>query len=337
MPEFPSHCFNSLLVNHLKSDYYNIENILTNDWLNNFTILQLNIRSLPAHFNELLCTLRELPKQPDIIFLCETWLSDVSNSLYEIDGYSSFHEYRTTKNGGGVSLYINSLLNPKYNPDISVIDNNFEFLGTSLIINNKLFNILSCYRPPAGNVNSFIEKLYSILENLKGNVIIAGDQNICLLHAYNSNDSCKFLNLMVSNGFSLCNNRPTRINYQNIHNSSLIDHIWTNVNISLCKSYNLSNVIISDHMPIVFHIPYSSYNPMKDKATEKIVFRQFFDENISQFKNSLRRIQWDTLFIDQSIDDSFNIFSIHFYDIFNKCFPIKHKSITKKSKFCALV
>lgn len=68
-------------------------------------ILQWNARSLIANGQEFKKYISELPQQPDIICVQETWLKP--NLDFIIRGYSSIRKDRINGNGGGYAIFIN--------------------------------------------------------------------------------------------------------------------------------------------------------------------------------------------------------------------------------------
>ena len=90
-------------------------------------VLQLNIRGLLGKTEELkrlLCDSFK-DKMPDVILLCETWMSTNSPDV-KLPGYNKFECRRTNKRGGGVCIFVNDMLTSKPRPDLHMIDTNFE-------------------------------------------------------------------------------------------------------------------------------------------------------------------------------------------------------------------
>lgn len=67
------------------------------------SIIHLNIRSVPGHYEELEA-LSDSLNNPQVIGLSETWLSTHNEELYSLPGYSIFFKSRLHKGGGGVAL-----------------------------------------------------------------------------------------------------------------------------------------------------------------------------------------------------------------------------------------
>jgi len=75
---------NYLNLNNVNCTYVNsLNDILLNK--NDFSIFQLNISCINAHFNELVALLSSVKKYLSIIILSETWL--IYDFEYKLNGY----------------------------------------------------------------------------------------------------------------------------------------------------------------------------------------------------------------------------------------------------------
>ena len=117
-----------------------------------FTVLSLNIQSLPAKFNEFSELISEFPSFdlcPEIICLQETW-NIIDNSMFPLINYHPLlTNLRRSARGGGVSIYIKENLSFKILSKFSIfVERIFEsiFIEVSLA-NNKKIIIGSIYRP----------------------------------------------------------------------------------------------------------------------------------------------------------------------------------------------
>ena len=95
--------------------------------LNNYNliVMQLNVRSLLAHQQELCLLLRMTERknsQIDIFLLCETFLSKQTLSMVKIPGYTHVGNYRKNKKGGGVSILIRDGISHKRRLDLDVFE-----------------------------------------------------------------------------------------------------------------------------------------------------------------------------------------------------------------------
>jgi hypothetical protein len=111
--------------------YYNIDQI-NNDisvkQSNQFSILGLNIRSLPKNHRELNSMLHIIDTKFHAIILTETWLKEHNIELYNIDDYSHEHQIRQDKDGGGVSIFIKENINFKVRADLNFNSNDYQLL-----------------------------------------------------------------------------------------------------------------------------------------------------------------------------------------------------------------
>ena len=238
--------FSSQNIRYHKSEICSIETL--NSKKNNF-LLNWNMRSLQSCFDELLVFLSNLKSLPVVIICTESWITPDTVNDFEISNYKSHHVVRHDKKGGGVTVYVLNGYDSFKNQSLSFTNVYMEQIAVNVKINQTNYLILGLYRIPDSNCNLFIDHVDELLANRNTkNFILAGDMNIDILKK--SNNSINYLNVMFANGFNLCNNLVTRINQENIKNSSLIDHIWANTLFNKVESitfdYNLS-----DHIPVM--------------------------------------------------------------------------------------
>ena len=93
-----------------KCDYIQLDNC---DNLNkgnyNLILLQLNIRGLLSHQDELKLLLHKLHNKNssiDLVLLCETFLNKKTEQLINIPGYTIITNNRTQTKGGGTAILI---------------------------------------------------------------------------------------------------------------------------------------------------------------------------------------------------------------------------------------
>ena len=94
-------------------DYYTVESLSQRAKKLNgteFSLLHLNVRSLPAHIDELDLYLKSTLHDFKVIGLSETRLKQINQQLYNMNGYNSVHKTRLDQEGGGVSLLLDSSL-----------------------------------------------------------------------------------------------------------------------------------------------------------------------------------------------------------------------------------
>jgi len=78
---------------------------------NNFTIIQINVRSIKQNFMALTNFINTFNVHPTIISMAETWLKKDEDRFYNIPGYNFVSHPRLDKVGGGVGFYISNKFN----------------------------------------------------------------------------------------------------------------------------------------------------------------------------------------------------------------------------------
>ena len=108
-----------LILNNIsKAEYYD-ETIFNQSFrkTSNFSLIHLNIRSVPLHFTEFMSYLDTLDIDFKIIAFSETAINS-SHINYNIPNYNVEINFRNKKKGGGVSLYIQNQLQYKLRNDL---------------------------------------------------------------------------------------------------------------------------------------------------------------------------------------------------------------------------
>ena len=118
-----------------ESNYIDMENqiLVGNKDLN---VIQLNIRGINSKITELIHlidhSLKDSP--PDIIALCETWLTKDSPTP-NIPGYEFVHKCRLHKHGGGVALLISNHIKYRTLPDLKYENDTIESCFAEIKLN----------------------------------------------------------------------------------------------------------------------------------------------------------------------------------------------------------
>ena len=133
---------------------------------------------------------------PDVLLLCETWLTPFSPVL-KIPGYETFQRNRIGKKGGGVAI----LLAEKYRCktlDIKFVSLEFESVFIKLeLCNGKCVCLGSIYRPPNTDPKKFNEEYCVVISQLKNecqNVVIGLDHNMDFLKSNKHESTQDFIN-----------------------------------------------------------------------------------------------------------------------------------------------
>ena len=246
------------LINNLKYDKDNCKYYCGSDVLgacdvsssDKFSMLSLNINSLPLHFDSFSYMIEEeLQSSFDIIALCETKLDDNITELYNIENYTMFVN-NNSRRSGGLAIYIRSLhSNLKQRTDLSYKFDYLESLFVEVPQGSKNVIIGVVYRRPGTPTESFLNKMSDILNVISNEnkiCYLMGDFNLDLLKHNSSQPVFDFATMMTSQNFFPSINIPTRVTDKS---ATIIDHVWSN-NIGDISN---SGVIFShfpDHFPV---------------------------------------------------------------------------------------
>ena len=104
---------------------------------NDLCIVQLNIHGISSKQTNLKHLIDHCieDRSPDIMIMCETWLSPFSPNIH-IPGYEFCHKDRTSKRGGGVALLISDQLRFKICSNIHYPDPTFEQITAAISLKN---------------------------------------------------------------------------------------------------------------------------------------------------------------------------------------------------------
>ena len=105
---------------------------------------------------------------------------------------------------------------------------------------------------------------------------------------------------MISKNFLPIINRPTRVT---LHSCTLINNIFFNrvVEVGSCGVITRN---ISDHYPVFAREKF----PTLPGDSISINYRDFSDEILSNFKNSLTDIYWNPVLINDDADEAYDLF-----------------------------
>ena len=164
-----------------------------------FRLFVSNVRSLQAHFEELLLMLDSLnSEQLDVIALTETWVNAEQFACYRIDDYTQYLQSRHGKRSGGVAVYIRAGLKYEVEEVVATTFNALKIKFMPSVGGSLEFSVIVVYRFCTASKLIFVNELENCVESCSGPVLMAGDFNIDLL---SFDGSARLLNLLTSNGF----------------------------------------------------------------------------------------------------------------------------------------
>lgn len=223
---------------------------------------------------------------------------------------------------GGVGIWTKENLNSyKINVNVSSIEQHFEYCGIHFKRNNQNVILINCYRSPSGDVAIFFEKITEVLNSLfKPNIqfIVCGDFNF---DVYSNDYFSELCTIMSCFNLKPVVGWPTRVTDTTC---TIIDNIFVNIdNDDVCCV--LDN-FISDHRTVLLERDFC------DSISHNKTFtrRNFNDNNILQFEQSLDKQDWNDLYLLTNADDAFDYFYNIFLYYFNISFPERRQYITGK-------
>ena len=175
--------FNCTLID--SCDYLSVEDCISLN-SDDIAVLQLNIRGLQGKMDKLKWLLNESfkGKQPDILFLCETWMSANSPDIC-LPNYNKFESRRQHKKGGGVCIFVNNKLTFRPRPDLHKNNTNFEHCVVEIKLKKHTLLVGSVYRAPNCNQHDFLTTYKEFVCGLKevpnSKLILGMDHNLDLL------------------------------------------------------------------------------------------------------------------------------------------------------------
>ena len=302
---------------HEDSFNHSIEKIF--HFADTFSMMHLNVRSIPCNLSKLSLYMSNFHINFDIIGLSETWLNDSNKDVYWLDGYNHVSLVRPDRIHGGVSLFISALIFYRILNEISIVNKDIECLFVESESNGVKLYIGIIYRTPDADVRNFCDYLINILEKLKPQnqpCYLMGYYNIDLMKHTSHNPTSEFLDLMFSNSFIPLINKPTRVTSKT---ATIIDNIFTNEYKNENKYMTgILTTDISDHYPI-FHIIQCQHKPHKDQYQ---LIRLINDSNLDKYINAIQNYEWALVTQQRSCQTAFTYFSDVLTKMFNESFPV---------------
>lgn len=93
-------------LSNISSEYFDEDSFIKELDRYNYSLLHLNIRSVPKNVNSFITYMKNLKINFDVIGLTATWINEANTNLYNIEDHVQRDLYRKERRGGGVSSYI---------------------------------------------------------------------------------------------------------------------------------------------------------------------------------------------------------------------------------------
>ena len=309
-------------------DYFTVHNDMWTASSNDLTLVQLNVRGITNKQRELLDFINTVAgkEKIDIVLLQETWLTENSIPLVQMPGYKQFHQARTGKRGGRVSVLISNELTCRKLNDLCHCESFLESCTVEIKLPKHNLIVSSVYRPPNTNEHKFndlIEKLVKTVNRKSSHSLIGLDHNLDLLKSNQHKPTQTFIEVVLENSHIPCITRPTRITKSS---ATLIDNIlvgrdiYNNINCGIALSD------LSDHFPCIL----TWRNIIKQKKN-CITF-----QTKKMQKDSMHKIRsdldcnWELLNATNNVNQCYDIFNEQLNSVINKYVEEKTVKISYK-------
>ena len=272
---------------------------------------------------------------PEIVAITESWLNgSTTNDMIAVDSYNIVRMDRTAKSGkhggGGVMMYYKNSLKCHHLPELDFCDTYMECTWIKLSLTNvRPIYYGLVYRPPQGNVLSFLDKLESICLDLRseGNceLNILGDMNLDTNKRRDARVK-QYLDSIRRMGLSQIINNPT-YEHHNGQFSAILDHFVTS-DVALYQQHGVLNVSATDHLPI-----FASRKKEKEEHDKDKFYGRAYSRLIPEkFAEDVLTKNWDDVLNAQDPDIAWDLFKTRFVSILNKHAPYKYFFSRKDKK-----
>ena len=270
----------------------------------------------------------------DILLICETFLSERTQKLINIPGYTLLSNNQKKSKGGGTAILIKNHISYTRRSALEEFQEG-HLESTCIEIrskNKKRIVVGSLYQPPNISADRLHHHLSETIPKVKSEdrdkqLILGMDHNLDLLKSNSHSPTQKFLDMLINNGLLLAITHPTRITQQS---ATLIDNIF----ISEVLQCNFDSAILihdmSDHLP---KIALMKQTKITDKNPIEFQSRLLNPEHIKNISQKLQDIDWIGHLNSESCDTNFNTFCNLLHRTMNMEAPLKCVRISAKRKF----
>ena len=294
-------------------------------------VLQINACSFYKNYDEILLLLDDLTDRNftvHALLICETFLNADNKALCEISGFTSKHRFRTTKKGGGVSIYVRDEIKITNEVESPFTD---EVETIALEIEYKKIKYILCelYRVPNSNISKFQDSVNCLLRTLRRqkNIILGCDQNLDLLKLGTHVPTNDFYTKMLDNELLSMISKPTRITYST---STLIDNIYLKLKARNEVNSFIITDIISDHCPCLLSLVLDGKESIDNVVVRT---RKWSDRVYDLINKDLLFYDWSVLDVMTASESYENLISV-ITNIVDKHAPLKEMTV-RKSKYLA--
>lgn len=283
-------------------------------------VAHINVENIKAHRESFINTFKD--NIFDIIAVSETFLKPVIPSEpYMLNEYNLLRHDRESKEGGGLAVYIRKGFTYKIIAHSQAMYcRKPEFVIIEICMGWKLL-LGVVYKPPK---LGFISEFFDILGNLLptySNVLVLGDFNVNLASDRMFAEKVQFLNTVKAFNLNILPLQPT-FHLPNICDS-LLDLLITN-DISRVRQFGQTPVSgISYHDLIFVEL---NLKIKLSSRSEKIFVRDFKNVNNDDLKSDISNVDWNSIYVSESMDEKVDIFNEKLSAIYDKHVPLRQIS-----------
>jgi len=287
--------------------------------------------SVSRNLDQLLAYVDTLDFTFSVIGLSETWLSVDTKDIYSIPDYTSVHQCRQERRGGGVSLYVHNSVQFKERVDISYSNNCIEcvFIEIDRKVLGCKTNVIvgTIYRPPNTDINVFSEQLNNVLSSIKNEKKLCycmGDYNANILNSETHAGTGKFLDVMYCHSFVPLITKPTRVANDS---ATIIDNVFSNDLLGSDKQrQGILLTDITDHFPIFVITDYNLYDNTEQTTQKRCVN----SDSVNRFKVELAGTDWSSVMNEGDAQLAYTGFTNKVMSAYETAFPVKTVKISKR-------
>lgn len=290
-----------------------------------FSSYFLNVDGNASNFDELSIELKQLEHQYSVLGLAETNIDQSHKDLYQLQNYKSFYQSKSNekKKGTGVAIYVHDSFNATLIGEYCIVNENIESLFITITNTHEPIIVGCIYRPPNGDLSSFIQQLSNIVNELpRTPVYLLGDYNIDLL-SITGDLANEYEQLLVTSNFMPL--VSTYTHHKPGCKKTCIDNIITNNYENVVTSGTVSESI-SHHLPI-FQVSFVAKSTLSKGAQKHTQYYDFSNSNMNNFADQLL----GSLQEIEPNETNFGLFHSTFKNIMDKTCKLEKPKVSKRN------
>lgn len=264
-----------------------------------FTVWTLNIRSIKANFDQLICYLEQIINRPKIIVLSEIWYDQHCDyeTAFAIPGYNLHVSTTTLNRACGVAVYVEKTISIDSVNELTI--SSASTIGIKFKIDSQDFFVIALYRSHIGKVADFVMDVKEQIKPLigEGITIFTGDVNLNIIDASSSTEIADYYDFMHDSGFISWIDVPTRGN-------NCLDHLFVKAprhEFSRTEAA-VFTISLTDHFPIALKLEkqLSTESASRALATKKL--------NFEMLNEIIKNIDWSPVYNQHDVNLAYEIF-----------------------------